>query len=439
MRIRWNKGGTLLALGLVATVGPSVAYVNTVLNPGMRWLVLLVLLVSLFLSRNLFTGLRGYTQIFVLGLLTLTVLSMLWSPVPQLSGTKSIIFLMVVIAYSSAGALWMRHSQRKNALNVFWPLTVLVLIAGFGGAANFSAQVQMNETVTLHRGLTFNSNFLGMIILGALPLPLWRISQPDISLRERWFYYALLAVLLYYLAASFSRASFLGASLLFLFFFMGRGIGRFTIILIATVTILAVMPALFPVLTADIIATYIYKGASDTSSVLASRDFVWTESYEGAMQGGLWGLGYGVSYGFDDYTLGFGSSGYGREKANTFLAIVEEIGLFGLTLFLGIILSLLLRGFAAIVVARDRNDRLLLFILTGYIIALTVHAQFEAWMFSPGGALSPAFWAAIGMLSRLSFEVAAEARMAETFGNRQLQPGLFAVARAHPTDPSQNV
>lgn len=439
MRIKWNRRGTLLAIGLVATVGPSLAYVNTVFNPGIRWLILLFLMVGLLLSRNLLMGLRGYTQIFVLGLLALVVLSTLWSPVPQLSGTKGITFGMVMIAYSGAGALWMCQAKRKNVLNVFWPMNLIVLIAGLGGAENFSAQVQVNEIVTLHRGLAYNSNFLGMIILGVLPLPLWRISQSNISQLERRFYYVLLAVLFYLLAASFSRASFLGAAILSLFFIMGLGMTRFTLALVATLTVLAVIPIWFPVLAADMIAAYIYKGAIDTSSVLQSREFAWSESYEGAIQGGIFGLGYGVSYGFENYSLGLGASHYGREKANTFLAITEEVGLFGLTLFLGLLLSTILRGFTAIYLAHDRNDRLLLFILTGYIIALTVHAQFEAWMFSPGGALSPAFWAAIGMLTRLSFEVLEDARRANTLRSHRPRPGPAAAAYPQATDLSQNV
>jgi O-antigen ligase len=392
-------------MGLVATAGPSVAYVNTVLTPSLRWIVLLLLAGSLILSNHLFVGLRGYTKIFMLSLLALATLSTFWSPVPQLSGFKSLAFLLVVVAYSSAGALWLRSSARKNVLNVFWPLVILALVAGFGGIAGSGAQVQMNEAVTLHRGLTYNSNFLGMLVLAVLPLPLWRISQPRISRNERWFYYILLAILLYLQVTTFARASFLGAAVIVVFFFMGRGMGRLALILLLIATILMIVPSLFPALAAEIVEKYIYKGSGVNGSILASRSFVWSASYEGAVQGSLWGLGYGVSYGFDNYALGFEASGYGREKANVFLAIVEENGIFGLVLFLGMLLSLVLRGFVAIQGAFDRKDRLLMFLIIGYILALTVHAQFEAWMFSPGGALTPAFWTAIGMLTQLSYEV----------------------------------
>lgn len=411
MLLRFNRQGMLLALGLAATVGPSIAYVNIFLNPGMRWLILMVLTSGLLLKRKMFIGLRGSAQVFMISLLFLAIVSTTWSPVPQLSGFKSFFLALVVLTYSSAGALWVRRSQRKNVFNVFWPFAILTLFAAFGGVVNTGAEVQINEQVTLYRGLTFNSNFLGMIVIATLPLPLWRILQSDVSQRERWLYYLLLTVLLYIQITTFARASYLGTAIIILFFFMGRGFGKLALWLMIAVLILVTLPSLFPAQTAEIIQKYVYKGADVTGSLLASRDFVWAASYEGAVQGGFLGLGYGVSYGYDDYSLGFGSSAYGREKANVFLAMVEETGAVGLALFLGVLLSLMLRGFTAARVSRDPKDRLLIFILVGYILALTVHAQFEAWMFSPGGALTPAFWTAVGMLTRVSFEIIGRERV----------------------------
>jgi O-antigen ligase len=241
--------------------------------------------------------------------------------------------------------------------------------------------------------------------LSALPLPLWRISQPKISTGKKWFYYIILAVMLQLLVSTLSRASLLGAGILIAFFFVGRGVGRFTLVSVGVLVTLLAVPAFFPEQTADFVAQYIYKGSDPAAGVLASREETWDASYEGALRGGVFGLGYGVSFGYEDYSLGLTSSEYGREKANLLLAIVEENGFVGLGLFLSMLLSLLRRGIAAIPAARAANDRLLLFLLVGYIVALTAHAQFEAWMYSPGAALTPAFWAATGMLTRLSLEV----------------------------------
>jgi O-antigen ligase len=352
-----------------------------------------------------FIGFHGMSQVFAVGLLVFTVLSTAWSSVPLLSGSKSIMFLLVALVYSSAGALWMRYAPRKNAMDVLWPLALLGFVAGAGGAVDPRALVSMNETVQLYRGLAFNSNFLGMLLMGALPLPLWRMSQPKISTREKWFYYVILVGMLQLLMSTFSRASMLGAGILIAFYIMGRGVSRFMLTFLALPIMLFAAPAIFPEQTVNLVAQYVYKGSDPDAGVLASREEAWNASYEGAIQGGLLGLGYGVSYGYSDFSLGLASSDYGREKANLFLAIVEESGIVGLVLFVGMLLSLLRRGLAATTVVRSANDRILLFLLAGYIVALTVHAQFEAWMYSPGGALTPVFWAAAGMLTRLRLEV----------------------------------
>ena len=416
--------GALLALGMVATAGPSVTYVNAVLTPGMRWVVVMVLAAALFLTRNLFRGLDGSPRLIAFAMLSYAVLSTLWSPVPDLTIFKSLAYVAVAISYSAVGAVWVRHANRANVMHVFWPLAMLALAASLGGVVAPDAALRMNETVTLFRGLTFNSNFLGMLVLGALPLPLWHLLQPDLTPRQRWFHYALLAVLLQILLTTVSRASLLSAAILLVFFFYARGAGRFTLVLMTAVISVLVVSLLMPDLMADLIAQYVYKGADPGLSALASREATWSASLEGALKGGMFGLGYGASFGDNDFILGLGATTYGREKANVFLAIVEEIGLFGIALFIAMLVTLLMRAVSDIRTTRNPSARAMLLLLVGFIVAMTVHAQFEAWMFSPGGALTPAFWAAIGMLTgigrdcRLERRARAERQIAERQGQQ---------------------
>jgi O-antigen ligase len=413
--------GALLALGMVATAGPSVTYVNAVLTPGMRWVVVMVLAAALFLTRDLFRGLDGSARLIAFAMLSFAVLSTLWSPVPNLTIFKSLAYVAVAISYSAVGAVWVRHANRGNVMHVFWPLTLLALAASLGGVVAPDAALRMNETVTLFRGLTFNSNFLGMLVLGALPLPLWHLLQPDLTQRQRWFYYALLAVLLQILLTTVSRASILSAAILLLFFFYARGAGRFTLVLMTAIISVLVVALLMPDLTAELIAQYVYKGADPGMSVLASRETTWSDSLEGALQGGVFGLGYGASFGDNDYILGLGATTYGREKANVFLAIAEETGFFGLALFVAMLVTIVMRAISDIRTTRNSSARAMLLLLVGFIVAMTVHAQFEAWMFSPGGALTPAFWAAIGMVTGISRDCLNErrAQAARRFADRQ--------------------
>src|SRR5262249_40536412 len=71
-----------------------------------------------------------------------------------------------------------------------------------------------------------------------------------------------------------------------------------------------------------------------------SRRATWEKTYDAAKEGGVLGVGYGVSAGFSDYSFGLTSNTYGREKGNAQLAIWEETGLVGLALYAIFLLAL---------------------------------------------------------------------------------------------------
>ena len=128
------------------------------------------------------------------------------------------------------------------------------------------------------------------------------------------------------------------------------------------------------------INSYLKKGGSD---YFARRNILWEPSYKAALNGGIIGLGYGVT----DPTINstykkenrFGE--LKREKGNSILAIVEETGIIGLILFLlpsGFILKNSTKK-----IFQARKFRILNFeFLIGFsfLIAFLIHAQFEAWM-----------------------------------------------------------
>jgi hypothetical protein len=80
--------------------------------------------------------------------------------------------------------------------------------------------------------------------------------------------------------------------------------------------------------------------------------------------------------GFD---FGLTAFGYGREKGNTQLAIMEELGLIGLWLY-GLLLASLF-GHLARTFKRfqTRDDKVAFGIVTGAILGMTVNSVFEAW------------------------------------------------------------
>ncbi len=403
----WLSKGWLLMLGMAAGVGPSIAYVNVVFDEIARWLILLLLVLALLLSNKMLSGLRGLIAIFGLSLLIYAMVTAIWSPVPNLTISKSIMYLLVALGYSAAGAIWAANTPRKSVFNVFWPLVILALVAGIGGSVLVNSQVQMNEVVTLYRGMTFNSNFLGILILIALPLPLWWVTHPEVSRAIKRVYLIILFILTALLVNTVSRASLLAAGVMLLAYLLGLGVRRYASILAALMVAAILVPVLMPEIVDDLMMRYVYKGAVDME-LLATREDTWAESVEGAERGGVFGLGYGVSYGYDFYELGLNASGYGREKANVSLAVLEEVGLVGFGLFAAMVASVLHGAVAALRKAPRREDRAILGLLIGFLLAMLTNAQFEAWLFSPGGAATPVFWATIGMVGVISREVLRE-------------------------------
>ncbi len=75
----------------------------------------------------------------------------------------------------------------------------------------------------------------------------------------------------------------------------------------------------------------------DFPEFYSSRIWMWEPSYRAAQEGGLIGLGYGMSDpnekvgGIGDHYEG---ERFVREKGNSTLALIEETGLIGLILFL---------------------------------------------------------------------------------------------------------
>lgn len=419
--------GLLLPFGLLATAGVGVQYVNLIFNSNVRWLVLLLIFAGLFLKQQLVDCLKGRTALLATLFLIYAVFTTGWSDVPLLSGSKSLLQLVSSLSYFALAVFWTRHAEKNGVLNFLWTVVGLAIVAAVAGTVVAGSSFNMNTEIVLYRGLSYNPNFLGLILLIALPLPLWHSARSDTSRRQRRIAIGVLFFLIIMLLQTVSRASIISASMILLFFFWGRGATR-----LAAISALGVIAAGLVTLTApqvmdDLIFKFVQKGNNEEVAY-HSREVLFAESLEAAGAGGAIGLGHGVSFGFSDYSFGQGSAQYGREKGNSILAMIEELGWVGLLLFVGMLLSIILSLVSAICVATSREDRMNLFIVLGTIIALLVHAQFEAWLLAPGAAATPVFWAFVGVASELSRRIRKEARVQRMYIHKpshiNSQPGI---------------
>ena len=389
--------GAAVALAMFAFGGVGVSYLNLVFTSMTRFLFVLPVLALLLVHGWLLNGLRGGAGLAATLFFFLAVLSTFWSDVPELSGLKSISYAVIATVFSGAGAFWAQKCARGQELRLFLPLVILVLIASIGGAAVSTASVRMNTYIELYRGLTANSNYLGILALSAIPATLWEFYRPHGDTWRRLIGYSLAPALGLVVLLTFSRASIAAAAIMILCFLLGAGLKRYALITIAAVFSAIVLFVAFPEKIARYETIYVYKGAIGEQSIIASRVKAWDKSLAGADAGGLVGLGFGVSAGFTEFEEGFSTSNYGREKGNTALAVAEELGSVGLVLYVILLVLMFARIYGGVLRARHPHERVMLSIVFGGLAGLVINSQFEAWFLAPGAFGTPVFWSLFGL------------------------------------------
>lgn len=437
------------ALAIFAFGGAGVNYLNSIFTSETRWLFVLPVIAILLRRGHLLIGLRGGAGLIVFFFLAFSVVSTLWSDVPTLSGPKSIAYVIIAITFSATGTLWALSCPRGHELRLFLPLVGLVVIAASGGVTADSATVQQNEYVELYRGLTANSNFLGILALCAVPPSLWTFYRGHHNPLWRFFGYVLTPFLGFVLLSTVSRASIAAMIVMIICFLFGTGFKRYAVITMTGLLVAVILILLFPEAVARYERVYVYKGAVGEGSLILSREAAWDSSIAGAYAGGLFGLGFGVSEGFTEFEGGLSSSNYGREKGNTALAVIEELGAAGFILYLGLLALLFFRIYGGIRRARRPDDRVMLSIVFGALAGLVINSQFEAWFLAPGAFATPVFWTLFGLglalVSRYELErrVAGEyrtmmsgAKIPPQFHDRSLGGKLRAAANAAPIRPT---
>jgi hypothetical protein len=142
--------------------------------------------------------------------------------------------------------------------------------------------------------------------------------------------------------------------------------------------------------------------SKDGGNILDRRMILWEPSWQAAKQGGLFGLGYGVSSPDIKTPVTTGShyenGRYIREKGNSTLALIEETGLIGLVLFLLPAISMIRKfkfqispiGMASqkFKIGQDHSSFLILY---SSLLAMLIHSQFEAWWVGPGSVQFPIY------------------------------------------------
>ncbi|MBK9099396.1 MAG: O-antigen ligase family protein [bacterium] len=405
------------------------------------------------MTDSLFSALNRET-LLILFLIpgTWFLLTSLWSSYPDISAARALYYILISLGCLSAGILWVRYSE-KNIFDFLLPANVvIVLIASFSLITNIPSDSWTGGHGKGFMGFFGHQNLLASVVLFTLPCVFHQVvilvksrfinvessdsrrtsfaeitEHSDSSFRrspesEITFNYSLLntnlptgqagfipltayslllIANLLLLTLTYSRASILSLLIgVFIFLILNKSWKVLSYSFIAAVILTSTI-----YFTPSLNQTVDKIIKKDFPEVYSSRVWMWEPSYKAALEGGLFGLGYGISHPeirSGEYSDRYENGRLIREKGNSSLALVEETGVVGLVLFLLPIIYAVRKFIIYNVEFRMNRNKLnnyTLYILNSSLFAFILHAEFEAWWVGVGSVQLPLFYTYLGLFT----------------------------------------
>jgi O-antigen ligase len=307
--------------------------------------------------------------------------------------------LFLLFLYGSFGAkLAIMERDEKFVNGLLWGCEALIYFAAV-------------EYFILHREFFGNPNSLGAVMgVAAVPLMMWGMLVSRTAGVQRRRKFALLLSLTL-LAASYSRASIVGAAVscvllcavLRRYQILIQGVG---VALAIAIMVAALIPLPNSPVTPTLSSRFVFKG-KERGALLSSRRSVWDTTIVSIEQRPWFGTGFGTvrtEYESNVNRGGnFGSNAITtREHGNSYLAIVEGVGLVGVVPFVCLLLLTMANiGRVLQQLWRTRDPFSPAVPIAFVLIAGLVHAMFEDWLFAAGYYLCIFFWSLAFMLPDL--------------------------------------
>lgn len=322
------------------------------------------------------------------------LLTSLWSSYPEVSALRALYFILISLGCISAGILWIRYSD-KNIFDFFLLSNVIViLICVFSILTNIPSDSWTGGHGKGFMGFFGHQNLLASVILFTIPT-VFGFKIKDQRKKFKVFIFILLTLNFVIIILTYSRSAILSlifGVIIFLILNKSWKIISYSLVAAALITLIIYLtPSL------NQFADKIIK--KDFPEFYSSRIWMWEPSYKAALEGGLFGLGYGISH--PDIRSGEYSDRYEngrliREKGNSSLALIEEAGLIGLVLFLLPLIVMIVKNkiklHSKLSLPTTNNS-----LLTAALAAFILHAQFEAWWIGVGSVQLPLFFVFLGL------------------------------------------
>jgi O-antigen ligase len=315
------------------------------------------------------------------------------SAFPKLSSMKALSLLLLFL-YGSTGARLALSGKEER----FFPRLLLVVEI----VAYISAVAYMVLRIPIYGNPNSMGAIMGVVVV---PLLLWGVLTAEGKTRYRRMIFAfMLAVGLLFFSQA--RAGILagvvacGLACVALRRYRLLIQGTVAFVCVATLAI-ALTPSQrledMPGRREDssLLGNFIYKGHDDVG-VLESRLTPWDETVSTIQEHPWFGSGFGTRQtDQEDIDVGQYStvSAATREHGNSYLAIMEGVGLLGVVPFFTLIVMLLLKvGCVFAWLRRTANVRHYTVPVAMVLLAGLIHAGFEDWLFAVGYYLCVFFW-----------------------------------------------
>lgn len=332
----------------------------------------------IFFSIKYFKGLNKnliYVSLFPLYCL----LSSIWSLDSYWSLKRSI---YLIIIFWGLLVLLIVYNQSKDFFKSFLPANLFILgLSLFSLIFQIPADRWTGGNSMGFKGFSLHQNTLASLIVFTLPGLFFILQKSNKKSYSNLLFISLMLINIFILLITYSRASILAFFITLLFYILLKDFSYLKYILtgILFLVFLYFLPSKFH----DTINTLALKNGNN---IFDRRLELWEASFKAAKLGGLFGLGYGISSPQINISQGnFRDDGkYIREKGNSILGLIEEVGILG---FLFFITPLLLIVKNIILLYKKKENLLIIATILGMII----HAQFEAWWVGPGSVQYPLY------------------------------------------------
>jgi O-antigen ligase len=273
-----------------------------------------------------------------------------------------------------------------------------------------------------HFELFGNPNSLGAVMgVVVVPVLLWAVvTTEDRHVRQRQS--VALCIAVYLLYSSVSRAAILGcvlAAIVMCIALRRQHLlvkGAFILIFMGAL-VAVVQPTRFDALVTAFTEDVIYKGKPQ-QGLLGSRQSPWQDTVAVIKESPWFGSGFGtdlsaksipgVAGGLEVAT----AEGLVREHGNSYLALLQYVGLLGILPFLILFIFIVRQiGRGCSQMWRTQDARAYAVPLVLICVSGLIHAFFEDWLFAVGSYLNIFFWTSAFLLAQLQSERAQESTL----------------------------